>query len=413
MDSTLKDLDAELVNAAKGLHLLSHISWPIDTQKQFLAAWHRGQPTLPKVEYEPLDLGSQLQALQRIATDGSSHNSPIGNYISETALSYLQIGRLMQNAGKPEAGDISIDVYGKPGSTIPGSSQTNLDAAQYFLDVSSDYRVGHPDSADNYCLPADVVARDMSSAIGEVITNDRISIEIDPGLAAKATAGATRIRLRDDTCFSEYDVIQLLQHEAFVHSLTALNGRYQKNLTSLSLAAPRTTAAQEGLATFAELVTGAIDISRMSRLAMRVKAIDAALSGADFIEVFRFFIETGGNELESYNSAARVFRGVPATGGHAFTKDVVYLTGLLEMHTFFRWTLANHKMNLCQHFFAGRMKLADVLVLEPEFESGVLQPPTYLPPWMTQTKGLTAYLAFSVFADGITVAEVGSDAFNV
>lgn len=59
-----------------------------------------------------------------------------------------------------------------------------------------------------------------------------------------------------------------------------------------------------------------------------------ALHGANFIEVFRFFLDQGQTEAESFTSTMRVFRGAPTTGGHAFTKDTVYLHGLLSVHTF-------------------------------------------------------------------------------
>ncbi|MFT7220050.1 MAG: hypothetical protein ACI8Z1_001667, partial [Candidatus Azotimanducaceae bacterium] len=85
-----------------------------------------------------------------------------------------------------------------------------------------------------------------------------------------------------------------------------MNGRKQPLLTAFSLGAPRTTAAQEGLATFAELVTGAIDVARIERIALRVIAIDKALSGANFIEVFELFIDSGHTEIESFNSTMRV-----------------------------------------------------------------------------------------------------------
>ena len=105
---------------------------------------------------------------------------------------------------------------------------------------------------------------------------------------------------------------------------------------------------------FSELITGAIDIDRMERIALRVIGIDMALGGADFIEVFRYFLEAGQPEKESFNSAMRVFRGAPVSGGSAFTKDVVYVHGLMEVHTFFRWALSKQRMELCQYFFAGR-----------------------------------------------------------
>ena len=117
--------------------------------------------------------------------------------------------------------------------------------------------------------------------------------------------------------------------------------------------------------------------------------------------------------MEGFHSSMRVFRGVPVKGGSAFTKDVVYLTGMLEVHTFFRWALETQQLDTCKLLFAGRMMLKDVFRLKSVFDDGTLAPPRYLPPWMTRTNGLTAYLAFSVFANHIAVADVHSDAFNV
>src|SRR5690606_38814805 len=192
-------------------------------------------------------------------------------------------------------------------------------------------------------------------------------------------AGATRIRLRSATCFSEYDRNQLLEHEAFVHTLTALNGRRQPNLASLALSSPRITATQEGLAVFAELMTGSLDIERFKRISLRILGIDMALHGADFIQVFRFFLDAGQTEADSFSSAQRVFRGSPTTGSCAFTKDTVYLHGLLSVHTFFRWALKHRKLSLCRNLFAGKMSLHDVVALESEFDSGFIAAPTWLP----------------------------------
>ena len=231
---------------------------------------------------------------------------------------------------------------------------------------------------------------------------------LDPDLIAKAAAGATRIRLRSGAAFSDYDLQQLLQHEAFVHSLTALNGRQQEILPSLALSSPRITATQEGLAMFAEQITGSIDIERMKRVSLRIEAVAMALEGADFLQVFRYFLESGQSEVESFTSAQRVFRGVPTGGGAAFTKDTVYLRGLLGVHTFFRWALKHRKLRLCRLLFAGKMTLADVQRFEPLFESGELREPRWLPPWVARANGLAGTLAFSLFANRIRLEQVVS-----
>src|SRR5690606_24059451 len=139
---------------------------------------------------------------------------------------------------------------------------------------------------------------------------------------------------------------QLIEHEGFVHTATALNGRAQPVLGCMGLSAPRTTLTQEGIATLAELTTRSIDIARLRRLALRTVAIHHALEGADFLEVFRFFLENGQSEDESAHSAMRVFRGGDVRGRVVFTKDVVYLGGLFAVHTFLRKAIAESRPHL-------------------------------------------------------------------
>src|SRR3546814_4248108 len=81
----------------------------------------------------------------------------------------------------------------------------------------------------------------------------------------------------------------------------------------------------------------------MKRVSLRIEAIAMALEGAGFIDVFRYFLDAGQSAEESFASAQRVFRGVPLDGGCAFTKDAVYLRGLVGVHTFFRWALRSEE----------------------------------------------------------------------
>jgi hypothetical protein len=105
----------------------------------------------------------------------------------------------------------------------------------------------------------------------------------------------------------------------------------------------------------------------------------------------------------------RVFRGAPVTGGAAFTKDAVYLHGLLSVHTFFRWALKNQKLRLCRYMFAGKMTLHDVIALEPYFATGYIAEPVYLPPWVQRANGMAGTLAFSLFANRIRLDQVAAE----
>jgi uncharacterized protein (TIGR02421 family) len=396
------EIDEAIVRAAKDIKVLSRLTWPAETMAIFLHDWQRGKPRLPRVEYPASDdLNAPARALGQAAKTLESFDDPIADYLAQTALSYLSLCELLARVGTEAMVDFSRVLYGFPGDRLSEGEVTNLEAARHFLEQSAQfYQASHLHEAD-YCVSALVVKEELEARLAEVFPADTVRVVIDPHLASKAAAGSTRIRLRGGTCFSGYDLEQLLQHEAFVHSLTALNGRAQPGIKCLG--APRTTGAQEGLATFSELITGAIDIDRMERIALRVIGIDMALAGADFIEVFRYFLEAGQPEKESFSSTMRIFRGAPLTGGSAFTKDVVYLHGLMEVHTFFRWALSQQRMELCRYFFAGRMTIKDAITLAPMFESGQLVEPKYLPPWMTRTNGLVGYLAFSIFANRISI----------
>jgi uncharacterized protein (TIGR02421 family) len=182
-------------------------------------------------------------------------------------------------------------------------------------------------------------------------------------------------------------------------------------LRVLGLGAPRTTRTQEGLATLAELATLSIDISRLRRLALRVRAVKAALDGADFIDIYRLFVDAGQSEEDGFRSAQRIFRGGDVRGRIVFTKDAAYLGGLLEVHTFLRLAIRENRPQYIHNLFAGRLTLADVVLLAPYFESGFLAPPIYLPPWAADLRRLAALLTFSGFVGRVALERIQLDRF--
>lgn len=407
LEAKVAELDARLVVAGRGIKLLAAVSWPMRVQKAFLERWRQGHRELPVVEYPRPDYAAARAEFVAVAAAGRALGSdPLAEYIVRTANSLELEMALLDAVGTSALTGFSIQLFGKPGDLLPGSDLHNIDAARHFISLADELTPELAGAEAEYCLTAEVMRDELQHEIDAFFIHDRVVVEIDPELTAKAAAGPTRIRLRSGTCFTEYDRAQLLQHEAFVHSLTSLNGREQKYLTSLGMSTPRTTATQEGLAVFAELVTGCIDITRMKRISLRIIAIDMALRGADFLQVFQFFIDAGQGDSDSFNSAMRVFRGVPLGGGDAFTKDTVYLHGLLSVHTFFRWCLKHNKLDLTRALFAGKMNLHDTFVLEPYFESGFIAPPRYLPRWVQRANGLAGILAFSLFANRIRLDRV-------
>ncbi|HEY5804566.1 MAG TPA: flavohemoglobin expression-modulating QEGLA motif protein [Lysobacter sp.] len=401
-------LDARMVAAVKDVRLLALVSWPAGYEAAFLADYARGVINLPHIEYPSLDFTETRTELEAIASAADPHH-PLGQYLMESARSWSQAAALCESLGTAAVCEHSVKLFGRPDEALPGDGPTTREAAQHFISIADELDRELMSPAEHVTISATALQLQLQRELDDYFDGRVITVELDPNLIAKAAAGATRIRLRHGAAFSDYDRHQLLQHEAFVHSLTALNGREQPVLPSLALSSPRVTATQEGLATFAEQITGSIDIGRMKRISLRIEAVAMALAGADFIEVFRYFLDAGQSPEDSFASAQRVFRGVPTTGGHAFTKDTVYLRGLVGVHTFFRWALRDGKLQLCRWLFAGKMTLADVQRFEPLFADGVIKPARWLPQWVARANGLAGMLAFSLFANRIRLDKIVVD----
>jgi uncharacterized protein (TIGR02421 family) len=404
-------LDKRLLVAVRGINILATVSWPASLEDRMIEEYGRGQYALPEVSYTRPDLSEVRKELAAIESE-AGHDDPLGDYLRRTAESWRIAAEMLEAVGTDGVTAPSIQLYGRPGDAIPGSDRSNLDAARYFVELSDELGADLHDDDITANISSERLRADLAKELDEFFGAGKIVVEIDNDLTAKAAAGATRIRLRGGMRFSKYDRHQLLNHEAFVHSLTALNGREQPLLASLARTSPRVTATQEGLAVFAELMSGAIDIARLKRISLRILAIDMALSGADFVEVYRFFNRCGQSVADSFHSAQRVFRGVPLTGGSAFAKDNVYLSGLLDVHTFFRWALKERRLDLLRYLFAGKLTLHDVMNLEPYFISGVLAAPRWLPPWMQHVHGLAGKLAFSLFINRVRMSKVEAETLS-
>ncbi|MCA1713750.1 MAG: flavohemoglobin expression-modulating QEGLA motif protein [Gammaproteobacteria bacterium] len=399
-------LDARMVRAVRGIRLLTLVSWPQEVHQQFLAQWARGgAPALPQVAYPKHDF-SEARGELDVIIQAADRDHPLGAYLVESARSWSIAAELLESLGTTAVTTHSVRLFGRPDTPLPGNGPTTREAARHFIAIANELDRELLAPSEQVAISATALRLQLQADLDDFFDRRVIQVVLDPELLAKAAAGAERIRLRTGASYSDYDRHQLLQHEAFVHSLTALNGREQPVLPSLALASPRTTATQEGLATFAEQITGSIDIERMKRVSLRIEAVAMALDGADFIEVFRYFLDAGQNEVESFSSAQRVFRGVPLTGGSAFTKDTVYLRGLIGVHTFFRRALRQGKLRLCRRLFAGKMTLSDVQRFEPLFDAGVIVPPRWLPQWVSRANGLAGMLAFSLFANRIRLDQI-------
>jgi uncharacterized protein (TIGR02421 family) len=406
----VKELDERLGTLADPIKVLSALSWPHGVEEEFLTSFRAGTPELPKVTLTPKDHSREIDALEALQAE-CDREHPLDNLVYKTARSYESAARMLGAIGTPDFSRYSIELYGKPDDPYKNQDFTALDAADYFLERTDDLVGGHVVPPTVASIPAEEFALRLKKAVDEFFVEDQVDVVLDAGLSSKAIAGSKRIRLRAGALFSDLDLDQLLFHEAHVHAATMLNGRRQPNLKLLSLGAPRTTRTQEGLAVLAELLTLSLDVSRLRRLALRVKAIARVLDGADFIEIFRTFLEAGQSEEESYQSTVRCFRGGDVRGGVAFTKDSVYLKGMLEVYAFLMTCVHENRPEFAAALFCGRLTLGDVVELAPYCETGFIAPPRYVPHWARDLRTLTSAFAFNAFLTRADMTHLTFDRF--
>jgi len=404
------ELDRAIASLGPKIMVLKAIGWPKSTETTFLAGWRKGDPRIPEPGLVPRPMASERDAFLAIMRRCDPQH-PIGRFLHHTAWSYAVAADMLMHIGRPRFTECSTLLYGRPDFRFRSQKHTNLDAAEAMLAMTDDlvgsYKVP-PAVAD---LDAETFAAQLRERIGGYFHDADVEVVIDPKLASKAAAGSRKIKVRSDALFSELDLEQLVQHEAFIHTGTILNGKRQPHLTTLGLGAPRTTRTQEGLATFSEIINQALDITRLRRLALRVRMVKMALDGADFIEVFKGFLDGGQTEEDAYRSAERVFRGGDPMGGVCFTKDATYLEGTFTVSLFIRKALKDGRPELIPHLFAGRMTLGDPVDLAPYFADGTLMNAHYMPPWARDQRRLLAMIAFFAASQQFTLDTIDLDRF--
>lgn len=408
----IQRIDSTIYESAKKFQLLKHLGWPADEEIKFLSAWRKGNPSLPTFRLKPpaADLHVQILNLEKLI-DECDQDDPVEKFLAETADSYVSAGKMLRSIGTKNFTHYSTRIYGRPDDHYKTQNLTAIDSANFFLDLTDELLGGCFIPPATFDIPAAEFAEWMRAGVDEFFEDDFVDVVIDNKISAKALAGSTKIKISEDALFSTLDRDQLINHEAFIHTATMLNGKKQENLKCLGMGAPRTTRTQEGLAVAAELATRSMDIARLRRIALRPLAVQMALDGADFIEVFKFFLSKGQTEEDAVHSTQRIFRGGDVKGGIVFTKDGVYLQGLFEVNTFMRVAIWHNRPELIQNLFAGRLTMADAFRMAPVFQNGWLRPPTYVPSWANDFRKLAAYIAYSLFVGNVRTEEITFERF--
>ncbi|MEZ4873109.1 MAG: DUF1704 domain-containing protein [Bdellovibrionales bacterium] len=215
-------INNEVYELAANIKILSRISWPRSCEIEFLTAYEKGKNWLPEINYEnPTqdEIESRLLKLQ----SGFSAHDPLEVLTKKTIQSFLDSIQLAKHIGQPEFTDLSKRIFGAPGDFIPGSDKTNIEVAQKIVELSNEFSFPVLENKSNQ-INAEQIKSYLERRIEGVFQGSGPEVLIVPDLAAKATATAKKIKLREGNGFSHYDFKQLFYHEVMTHSLTSING---------------------------------------------------------------------------------------------------------------------------------------------------------------------------------------------
>ncbi len=402
----LKTAAGLLETAEKRLPVLRTLNWDRALADKFFQS---GETEPPAPEYEPVDPAPSLELVlqARALIDGASEAHDwlhrFADITEETAI-------LLSVVGTPMFHGHSRALYGGPTSPVADGKTTALELAQRLDNLLSEFDASAQRMEPPEQLSAEVMKARLDAALPKHFGKAAPRVEVTHNVSAKAAAGRDYIKLREDALFSDLDEVQLLQHEALVHIATGMNGVAQAHFPVLGEAYPGNARTQEGLAVFAEFISGSLDPRRFKRLADRVIAINMSAEGADFIDLYRFFRERGETDapFEAFESARRVVRGGLVNGGGPFTKDSIYLQGLLEVHNYLRTAVRAGDAAYIRLLFVGKIDLDDLQAMKFLRDAGLLSEPQYLPPWATDLRYLLSYLAYSTFLNGIDLKTVAA-----
>ena len=400
----LKAAAALLRKAEKPVRVLRAVAWGPEIAERFFAT---GEKELPQVSYTPLDVAPVHEMLTSARTliDG---DGPVQAWLSRIAEVIAGGADMLAAIGTKDFHRHSLRLYGSPQTDLLNCDVRPLDLARMLDSVLGAFHnlEINLDAKTEATTTADQLAVRMEKILARHFAEAAPKIEIVDDLSSNALAGARYIRLKRSAKFSDRDLAQLVQHEAFVHISTSLNGAAQSAFPILAAGHPGTTRTQEGLAVFAELMSGAMDPSRLLRLADRVLAIQMSMDGANFIELYQYFRERTHDKVSAFENARRVTRGGLVTGGAPFTKDSVYLEGLVRVHNFLRIAVQETRVDCIRLLFAGKMDIDDMPAITTLAAHGLCTFPRFLPPWASDLRFVLSYIAYSSFLNRMNLERV-------
>ncbi|WP_146592184.1 flavohemoglobin expression-modulating QEGLA motif protein [Puniceibacterium confluentis] len=318
----VRKLDRQMDAVCNAFDFLMAVT-PINTT----AAWQRfreqGEERAPQLLYRPLtmEIDAQKAALHSIAFENLEDPLLSGIYrdrqreldLQLTAIDlrdtprFREAGRLLYGPVEEALLSAAHDILALPRRNGQASrGQGGLE--------------GHVD-----CYELRDAARQMIADYRAAYAGFEAEVVIRDDLPAGMMVSGPCLMISRSTRMTRDRVQALLSHEIGVHLMTYFTGDAQ-GLRIFRTGLAGYESIQEGLAVFAEYLTGGLTAGRLRLLAARVVGCAAMLDGAEFVETYRMLTRDHGfSDSAAFNLTVRLYR----SGGLA--KDAIYLRGLRDI----------------------------------------------------------------------------------
>nr|WP_245399687.1 flavohemoglobin expression-modulating QEGLA motif protein [Atopomonas sediminilitoris] len=410
-----------IVDAQSPIRVLDAIKWDESVKADFFKHKAKELPKVDKAYYtgtalsfDSDDKKLEFQGIERDITRQLGQFNPVGQIMRRMCREYRMVIRMLEARGTPDMGLISQELYGSASDAFHAGDPTLSDLGMMLSDALQNIS----DRSDLIEEPKELNAKQavkmlqerLNKSFGE--TEGTIRVFESDGILADAAAGADYIKIRSDAMFNERDIRVLEVHEGLVHVGTTLNGQSQPICTFLAKGPPSSTITQEGLAILMEVFSFASYPSRLRKLTNRTRAIHMAEEGGNFLDIYRFYLEEGYNEDDSFTNASRVFRG-STPNGQPFTKDLSYTKGFIMVYNYIQFAVRKGKLDRIPLLFCGKTTLEDMRTLGQLVEEGMVVPPKVLPPQMRDLNALSAWMCFSNFLNHLSLDRIEADYANI
>ncbi|MFC5195193.1 flavohemoglobin expression-modulating QEGLA motif protein [Bizionia hallyeonensis] len=314
----LFDIDTNLNRLVKKIELLNYIN-PLNIEsekKQFFTSKYNYEPNFkyPKVKFNGYKL-HRLFFSQRLER------------IEDLDIRQLYEDIIYEYSGKIECIDTinqgrkfyfnSLKSFGTP-------TEKDIENAKFILRFDDDEP--SEDLISKYSVQeAQTYFEDFSKRYD---FKYHLKFSTNISAAAMVQNNTQTLLLKKNHKFSKNQLEVLANHEVGVHMVTTFNGLSQP-LKIFSSGFPNNVETQEGLAVYAEYMSGCLTMKRLKELAYRVIAADSLAKGYSFADTFDLLHNQYKVPRDSaFTITLRVHRG----GG--FTKDHLYLSGLKKVYQY-------------------------------------------------------------------------------